>query len=89
MVDLLHGGKRKALEGRSTHARVYALIITALEDTPLDCIIWMPAHQKIAAVGKRAKSNNEPLTELDIECNDEADKLAKRGVGRSWGAFHG
>ena len=44
MVDLLHGGREKALDGSSTHARVYALIITALDDTSPDCIIWMPAH---------------------------------------------
>ena len=52
MVDLLLGGKRKALEGSSTHARVHALIITALDDTSPECVIWMPAHQKPEAAGK-------------------------------------
>ena len=42
-------------------------------------LIWMPAHQTMAAVGVRAKGNNELLTGLDLESNDIADKLAKRG----------
>ena len=33
MVDLLQGGRRKALEGSSSHARVCAIIIVALDDT--------------------------------------------------------
>ena len=79
MVDMLHGGRQKALAGSSSHARVYALIITAIDDTPVECIICMPAHQHPGAAGKKAKSNNELLTMLDIEANDEADKLAKKG----------
>ena len=80
MVDMLHGGRQKAVAGSSSHARVYALIITATDDTPADCIIWMPAHQHPEAAGNKGKSNNELLTLLDIESNDEADKPAKRGV---------
>ena len=80
MVDLILGGSRKAVAAGSTHARVYALILAALDDTPLEKVIWMPAHQPMSAAGVKAKGNNEPLTELDIEGNDQADKLAKRGV---------
>ena len=66
--------------GGSTHARIYALIFTALDDTRLEKLIWMPAHQTMAAVGVRAKGNNEFLIALDLETNDLADRLAKRGV---------
>ena len=56
------------------------MIFAALDDTPLENLIWMPAHQKMSAAGVKAKGNNEPLTEVDIEGNDLADRLAKRGV---------
>ena len=45
MVDGLKDGKRKALAGSSTHARVCALMFNAIEDLPLERIVWMPAHQ--------------------------------------------
>ena len=46
MVDGLKDGKRKALAGSSTHARVYALIFDDIDDTPVERIVWMPAHQR-------------------------------------------
>ena len=80
MVDCLKDGKRKATAGSSTHARVYALIFSAIDDTPLERIIWMPAHQGKKAIGKRRKSDGTYLTKEDVEFNDAADYLAKKGV---------
>ena len=80
MVDGLKDGKRKVLAGSSTHARVYALIFNAIEDLPLERIVWMPAHHGAKAIGKRAKSDGTLLTAEDVKWRDAADTLAKRGV---------
>ena len=80
IVDTLQLGRRKAMEAGSTHARIYALLFSGFEDTPLEAIIWMPAHQKNGAAEVRVKSNGQPLTAVDIAANEEADVLAKRGV---------
>ena len=79
-MDSLKDGKRKALAGSSTHARVYVLIFAAIDDLPLEFIIWMPAHQGKKAIGKRLKSDGTYLTAEDVEFNDYADRWAKRGV---------
>ena len=55
-------------------------MFTAFDDTPLDNIVWMPAHQGKGAAAIKAKSDDTPLTLVDIETNDMADRLAKRGV---------
>ena len=64
----------------SSHARIYALLFAALDDAPTDHIIWMPAHQVDWSRQARAKGDGSPLTQLDIDTNDMADRRAKRGV---------
>ena len=80
IVDSLQLGRAKAVGAGSAHARIYALLFTAFDDTPLEAIVWMPAHQIKGAADTRVKSNGAPLTRIDIEANGEADKLAKRAV---------
>ena len=67
MMDGLKDGKRKAVHGSSTHARVYALLFNVIDDLPLDQLIWMPAHQKAGAIGVKAKSDGKSLTARDIK----------------------
>ena len=62
MVDLLQGGKKKALEWSSTHVRVYVLIIIALDDHPIGVHHLDACTPGVGGSG----SNNEHLTLLDI-----------------------
>ena len=80
IVDSLILGRRKVVGAGSAHARIYALLFTAFDDTPPESILWMPAHQTKGAATVRCKSNGSPLTQVDIEANAEDDRLAKRGV---------
>ena len=58
-------------------ARVYGMLLTALEDVSLGRRLWTPAHKSAAHVGKVQLSNDEVLTEEDVSGNDEADEGAK------------
>ena len=77
-------GKRSRFEVATSHkralARVYGLLLPALEDTCLSCILWMPAHKSAAHVGKLRLSNGEFLTKDDIKANNMADGFAKKAV---------
>lgn len=79
-VDTLVSGSKKATSSKCTHARVYALLFAALDDTPVESIVWMPAHQADGMAGKLARSDGKWLTADDIRGNREADVLAKRAV---------
>ena len=61
-------------------ARVNAMVMSALEDTELDKVVWMPAHKSKQAAGQFRCSNGEWITWNDIRGNAEADKLAKLAV---------
>ena len=80
IVDSLRLGRHAAVGAGSAHARIYALLFSAFDDAPPSSIIWMPAHQKEGAAAIRTKSDGPPLTMQDIEANELADGLAKRGV---------
>ena len=79
MVDGLKCGKRKSLAGSSTHVRVYALMFNAIDDLPVERIIWMPAHQAARAIGRKVKSGGAYLTAKVVKWNGVPDKLAKMG----------
>ena len=80
IVDTLKLGRHAAVGGGSTHARIYALLFAVFDDTADDLLVWMPAHQGDAESAARCKSDGTPLTQIDVEANDKADMLAKRGV---------
>ena len=80
IVDSIQLGRHAAVGAGSTHARIYALLFTAFDDTPVENIVWMPAHQDDGKAKVRTKSNGTPLTQQDIDANDLADRLAKRGI---------
>ena len=61
-------------------ARVHKAMITALDDTDVASIIWMPAHTAEHEIGKAKKSNVQPITATDRWANGQADILAKKAV---------
>ena len=73
-------GLVSATSGRRVLARVYAMLVPALDDTDLDKLLWMPAHKGAAQVGYLQLSNGDYLTEDDVMANGLADKHAKEAV---------
>ena len=69
-----------ARSDKRIHARVLMLLIHALDDTPTESLVWMPAHTSLADVGRAVLSNGSLLTVIDRTMNDRADCLAKRAV---------
>ena len=54
--------------------------MSALEDTAVDQVVWMPAHKSKQAVGQFRCSDGQWITEADIRGNAEADRLATLAV---------
>ena len=79
-VQAVHAGMPVATSAKKIYARVYTLLFAALDDTPAEATIWMPAHKKEHHVGKILCGNGEALTTKDLKANEWADKLAKRAV---------
>ena len=80
IADTIQLGRHAAVGAGSTHARINALLFSALDDTPTECLVWMPAHQGKAAV--RTKSDGTPLTQMDIEVNDAVYPMGVAAVLR-------
>ena len=80
IVDTLKLGRHAAVGGGSTHARIYALLFNVFDDTADENMVWMPAHQGDVEKATRCKGDGTPLTQVDVQANDKADMLAKRGV---------
>ena len=79
-VFMVHGGITAATTADRPLARVNAMIMNVLEDTPAEKVVWMPAHKAKQAAGQFRCSNGEPITEAAIRGNAEADRLAKLAV---------
>ena len=79
-IQMVKAGLQSATFGRRVLARVYAILIPALEDTDPESLMWMPAHKGAAHVGYAQLSNGEYLTETDVMANDLPDKHAKLSV---------
>ena len=61
-IDMVKSGLASATSAKRVLARVYALLIPALEDVDHDNILWMPAHKTKEDVGRVALSNGAMLT---------------------------
>ena len=79
-IDMVHAGLEVATSHKRALARVYGLLLPALEDTCLSCVLWVPAHKSAAHVGKLRLSNGKFLTKDDVKANDMADGFAKKAV---------
>jgi len=80
-VTAIHRGLKWATAGRRKHARVNALLLTALDDTPNDLVVWMPAHTTQKDIGVKKLGNGELLTGRDLATNGLADFHAKEMAG--------
>jgi hypothetical protein len=56
------------------------MVMSALEDTEVEKVVWMPAHKSKQAVGQFRCGDGNLLTAADIKGNAEADRLAKLAV---------
>ena len=81
-VYMIHGGVKAATTADRPPARVNAMVMSVLEDTPLEKVVWMPAHKSKQSAGQFRCSNGELITEWDIKGNAESDRLAKLAVGQ-------
>lgn len=81
-VHMIHGVVATATMASRPLARVNAMVMSALEDTEVAKVVWMPAHKSKQAAGQFRCSDGQLITEADIRGNAEADKLAKLAVRR-------
>jgi hypothetical protein len=79
-VQAVHSGVEKATAASKIYARVYNLLLAALDDTPCERVIWVPAHKGEDSVGALRCGNGERFTLADLRGNDAADLLAKQAV---------
>ena len=56
-VKMIHGGKAAATAANRPLARVNGMVMLALEDTPPEKVVWMPAHRFKTAAGQFMCSN--------------------------------
>lgn len=59
-VQAVQAGRPTSTTAKKLYARVYALLFTALDDTPVEDVIWMPAHKKEHHVGKVLCGDGNP-----------------------------
>ena len=59
---------------------MFNLVFTAIDDTPLEAFVWMPAHSTADDVGSLLLGNEAPLSEVDRQSNARADAEAKAAV---------
>ena len=81
------GGLARATESHRPLARVWAHIGGAMDGNI--CVlaterklIWMPAHQSLAAVGNATLSSGKELSTVDWRANRLVDALAKRAAAQ-------
>lgn len=79
-VLMVHGGIDEATTANRPLARVNAMVMSVLEDTPVEKVVWMPAHKSKQAAGQFRCSDGNLITAADIKGNAEADRLAKLAV---------
>jgi hypothetical protein len=79
-VQAVHSGLAKATAASKIYARVYNLLLAALDDTPCERVIWVPAHKGEESVGALRCGNGERFTLADLRGNEAADLLAKQAV---------
>ena len=80
-VNAIHRGMQWATAGSRKHARVNALLLAALDDTPVELVVWMPAHTKDSDVGVKKFGDGTFLSGRDRATNGLADTHAKEAAG--------
>ena len=80
LLTMISKGQHIAEDPKKIYARVHSLVMAQIDDTPLDCFGWMPAHSTAKQLGSLRKGNGQLVTKLDRFANGEADRLAKKGA---------
>ena len=75
VVTAIHEGMLQATSAKNRYARAYAILKSALEDTPASNTIWIPAHGKGSI-----KGDGSLVSGQDREANGLADTHAKEAV---------
>ena len=70
----------EATAAAQRHARIWGSILPYFDGASRDTVVWMPAHTSKDAVGKVCLSDGSPLTAVDRDANNEADRLAKSAI---------
>ena len=75
-------GERVANDPRNASARVHGMLMTALDGEDPELIGWMPSHltKKDLQHGGARKSDGSLVTVQDVETNEWADVVAKKGA---------
>ena len=82
-VLMVHGGIIAATMANRPLARVNAMVMSVLEDTPVEKVVWMPAHKSKQAAGQFRCSDGKLIIAADIKSNAEADKQAGKVGGQT------
>ena len=75
VVTAVHDAMQQATSAKNRYARAYAILKSALDDTPVSSTIWMPSHGKGSI-----KGDGSLVSGQDREANDLADTHAKEAV---------
>jgi len=79
-VKAIHRGRAWATSAERPHARLYGLLFSAIDDTPVEAFVWMPSHTGLADVGRLLLGDGSTLTADDRRGNERADTEAKEAV---------
>ncbi len=80
VVEAVHRGLAWATSAARPLARVFNLLLPAVDDKPPQAFVWMPAHTLAASVGVAALGDGSRLTAVDRSANQGADLGAKLAV---------
>ncbi len=74
-------GRSAATGSRARLARINRILHQQFDDpSDVSRVVWMPSHRAEHEVGVVTRSDGTPLTSIDREANDLADKLAKNAA---------
>jgi hypothetical protein len=79
-------GYQKAVGANKPLARVWSQIAAAVDEdlgslVRDERLVWLPAHQTVAAIGSRRLSNGRVFSGIDWRANRLVDALAKQAAG--------
>ena len=90
LLAVAEGGMQKATGADKHLARAWRLIAHFLDGDTASLsregrLVWMPAHQSVAAIGEKRLSNGRVLSTVDWRANRLADALAKQAAASRQG----
>ena len=83
LIQTASRGTRRAVDGRSSSARIWSLIASVLDGSITQLcgrLKWLPAHKSLVSALSRYKSDGSPVLAWEWRANALADALAKHGA---------